>query len=132
MKQGAQVTYGVALKIKEEQCARRQRNYERRARVRQRTDMREQRENERSNILDELVATATEADKLRIWLHQAKRWPARSSADEFTRFVEWARERLKRLEDSVHADGIAESLRERELFPEADMLIDPPDDLIEE
>lgn len=51
---------------------------------------------------------------------------------EFTRFVDWARARLEYLEHTVDADGIAEGLKERELFPEIDPLIDPPDDLIDE
>jgi hypothetical protein len=53
-------------------------------------------------------------------------------ANEFTRFVAWAAERLNYLEHCVGADGIAEELKSRELFPETDPLVDPPDELIEE
>lgn len=82
--------------------------------------------------MDELVAISTEANKLKVWLKDAERRPERSQSDEFTRFVEWAQGRFEYLEQSTNPDGIAESLRERELFPEIDPLIDPPEDLLEE
>jgi hypothetical protein len=72
------------------------------------------------------------AGKLRTWLSEAAQWNPPAESNEFSRFVEWARARLAYLERSVAADGIAEMLRERELFPETDSLIDPAEDLIEE
>jgi hypothetical protein len=126
------IAYGVAVKLKHEERERCNRNYERQRRVNERADAREEREGERQKILDELVAISTEASKLRVWLEEAKRWPERSQSDEFTRFVEWARARLEYLEHAVDPDGIAESLKQSQLFPEADPLIDPPEDLIEE
>ena len=109
-----------------------QRNYERRRRVEARRDARQQRESKRKQILDELVAISAEAGKLRTWLEEVKRWPERSQSDEFTRFVEWARDRLENLDHAVGPDGIAESLQKRELFPDIDPLIGPPEDLVEE
>ena len=126
------IAYGVALKLKEDERARWQRNYERRRRVEARRDARQQRESKRKQILDELVAISAEAGKLRTWLEEVKRWPERPQSDEFTRFVEWARNRLEYLDHAVDPDGIAERLKSRELFPEIDPLIDPPGDLTEE
>ena len=88
------------------------------------------RERSRQKILDELVAISTEAGKLRVWLEEAKPWSGRSQSDEFTRFVAWARNRLEYLDHSVDLDGVGELLKSRELFPENDPLIDPPEDLI--
>ncbi len=82
--------------------------------------------------MDELVATSTEAGKLRTWLEEAKRWPAQSETDELTRFVEWARDRLEYLDQVVHPDGISERLKESELFSTIDPFIDPPEDLVDE
>jgi hypothetical protein len=126
------LAYAVAVRLRHEERERCNRNYERRRRINARADAREEREGERQKILDELVAISTEASKLRIWLEEAKRWPERSQSDEFTRFVEWARKRLEYLDRAVDPDGIAESLRERELFPKIDPLIDPSEDFIEE
>jgi hypothetical protein len=42
------------------------------------------------------------------------------------------RSRLDYLEHAVEPEGIAETLKSRELFPEIDPLVDPPEDLIEE
>jgi hypothetical protein len=126
------IAYGVALRLMEEERARFQRNYERQRRVDQRGADREKRERNRQKILDELIAISTEASKLRTWLEEAKRWAGRSQSDDFARFVGWARNRLEHLDHAVDPDGIAESLRARELFPEKDSLIDPPDDLAEE
>jgi hypothetical protein len=126
------VAYGVALRLKEEEGARCERNYERRRRVEQRETDREKRERNRQTILDGLIAISVEASKLRTWLEEAKRWSGRSESDDFTRFVEWARNRLEHLDHAIDPDGIAESLRVRELFPENDPLIDPPEDLEEE
>ncbi len=126
------IAYGVALKLKEDERALWQRNNERRQRVCARAHARKERENRRKQILDELVAISTEAGKLRTRLEEVKRWPERSQSDEFTRFVEWARDRLENLDHAVGPDGIAESLQKRELFPDIDPLIGPPEDLVEE
>lgn len=126
------VAYGVAVRLREEERARWQRSWERQQRIYARAEARKKRDDERQKILDELVAISTEAAKLRAWLEETKRWPERPQSDEFTRFVEWARNRFEYLEHAVHPDGIAESLKERELFPESDPLIDPPEDLVEE
>ena len=114
------VAYGTALRLKEEERERRQRNWDRQRRVDARAQAREERENERRKILDELVAISTEAGKLRTWLEEAKRWPERLPSDELTRFVEWARDRLEYLDHAIDPNGIAESLKESELFPELD------------
>jgi len=126
------IAYGVALRLKEEERVRFLRNYERQLRVEQREIDREKRERSRQKILDELIAISTEARKLRTWLEEAKRWSGRSPSDDFARFVVWARNRLEHLDYAVDPDGIAESLKARELFPENDLLIDPPEDLAEE
>lgn len=126
------IAYAVAVRLKHEEYERRERNYERRRRVNARAHARKEREGERQKVLDELVAISTEAAKLRTWLEEAKRWPARSESDEFTRFVNWARSRLEYLDHAVDPDGITGSLKEQELFPEIDPLIDPPEDLVEE
>jgi hypothetical protein len=126
------MAYAVAVRLDHEERDRRNRNYERWQRVNDRAQAREERDGERQKILDELVAISTEVSKLRVWLEESKRWPERSQSDEFTRFVEWARCRLEYLEHAGDPDGIAESLKQSELFPEADPLIDPPEDLVEE
>jgi len=126
------VAYGVAIKLRQEEQARWQRNCERQRRLDARGHAREEREQERHKILDELIAILTEADKLRRWLADAKGWPERPNPDEFTRFVKWARSRLEHLEHAVDPDGIVKSLKEGELFPEIDPLIDPPGDFVEE
>jgi hypothetical protein len=83
------VAYAVAVNLKNEECARWQRNYERRRRAEARVQARQEREDEGKKILDELVAISTETGKLRTWLVEAKRWPESPQSDEFTRFVEW-------------------------------------------
>src|SRR5205085_9089474 len=112
--------------------ARRERNWQRRSRVCARARARREREEQRGKILDELVGISAEAGKLRAWLAEAERWPQPADPNEFSRFVEWAQARLHYLEHVIGPDGIAETLRSRELFPEADPLIDPPEDLVEE
>lgn len=124
--------YAVAVKLKQDELARRQRNWERCARVRARAQARRTREDERKKILDELVAISSEANKLRTWLDETESWTDRANPDEFNRFVDWAEARLEYLVHAVHPDGIAEALKSRNLFPECDSLIDPPDDLIVE
>lgn len=42
------------------------------------------------------------------------------------------RARLEYLDHAVEPHGVTETLKERELFPEIDPLIDPPEDLVEE
>lgn len=124
--------YAVAVRLQHEEHKRRERNWQRQRRVNERAYAREEREKERQKILDELVAISAEANKLRVWLKDTGRWSGHSQPHEFTRFVEWARDRLEYLEHAVDPDGIAESLKEHELFPEVDPLIDPPEDFIEE
>lgn len=101
------VAYTVAVKLKKEEQERWQRNYERSVRINARSQKRAEREQTRRKILDELVSISTEAAKLRTWLEEVRRWPERPNADEFTRFVDWARERLSKLEHAVNPDGIA-------------------------
>jgi hypothetical protein len=124
--------YAAAVKLKQEESARRQRNWERHARVRARAEARRSRESERKKILDELAAITSEANKLRVWLHETESWTDRTKPDEFTRFVDWAGARLEYLAHATDPDGIAEILKSRNLFPEFDSLVDPPDDLIVE
>lgn len=81
---------------------------------------------------DTTTRIATEAAKLRTWLAEAGGWPQPDQPNEFTRFVVWAKKRLGYLEQAVEPDGIAETLKSRELFPETDPLFDPPEDLNEE
>lgn len=126
------VAYLAGLKLKREERERWHRNWERQSRVRVRAENRRSRENERSKILDELLAVSTEAAKLRTWLTEAEKWPQPIQPNEFTKFVAWARARLKYLEHAVGPEGIAETLKSRALFPEIDPLIDPPEDLVEE
>lgn len=126
------LAYAVALQLRAEEQARRHRNYERMSRIRARARARDEREEQRQKVLDELVAISAEADKLRIWLTELNRWLPRPDTEDLTRFVEWARDRLNYLEHAVNPDVIAQSLKERELFPEVDLLIDPPEDLREE
>ena len=124
--------YAAAMKLRSEESTRWQRNWDRRGRRNARAKLRDEREEERRTILDQLVGITTEANKLRAWLDESKKWPGRSTKDEFERFVGWARSRLSYLEHAIEPDGIAERLRSHDLFPETDPLIDPPDDLIEE
>lgn len=126
------VSYGAGLKLKAEEHARWHRNWERRSRVNRRAEERKEREKKRGAVLDELLAISVEAAKLQAWLKEAQRWPQPVQPDEFSRFVEWARARLGRLEHAVDPSRIAEALRERNLFPESDPLVDPPEDLVEE
>jgi hypothetical protein len=126
------MAYAAGARLERAKRERRHRNWERERRVQARAGQRRDREGERRKILDELVAISTEAAKLRTWLSEADTWSQPSQPNEFTRFVTWARSRLKYLEGVVGPDGIAERLRSRDLFPETDPLVDPPEDLVRE
>lgn len=126
------VAYAAGLKLKREERERWHRNWERQSRARARAEKRRDREDERSKVLDELVGISSEAIKLRTWLTEAEKWSQPAQPNEFTRFVAWARARLDCLNSAVEPQGIAETLKSRELFPETDTLVDPPDDLIDE
>jgi hypothetical protein len=126
------MAYAVGLKVRTEARERDRRNWERQARVRARAEQRAKRDAERRKILDELAAISAEATKLRVWLGEANNWKQPLEPNEFGRFVEWATARLDRLEHAVDPEGIAEALRSRNLFPESDPLIDPPEDLVKE
>lgn len=69
------ITYAAGLKKQREESERRARNWERQSRVSARAQSRRNREDERSKILDELVAISTEAAKLRTWLSETETWP---------------------------------------------------------
>lgn len=125
------VAYAAGLKLKREERERWHRNWERQSRVRAREEQRQRREDRRSKILDELVAVSNEVIKLRTWVTEAETWPQPAQPNEFTRLVTWARARLDYLEHAVEPEGIAETLKSRNLFPETDPLVDPPEDLIE-
>jgi hypothetical protein len=124
--------YAVAIRLQNEERRRWRRNYERQQRRSERARFRGEREEQRRKILDELVAISVEASKLRGWLEEAKHWLEQSQPDEFTRFVDWARRRLEYLEHAIDPAGIAESLTERQLFPQPDPLLDPPEDLVQD
>jgi hypothetical protein len=126
------VAYAVGLKLRSEEQERRTRNWERQRRLRSRSEQRANRENQRAKILTELVAISAEAEKLRTWLKQVEGWPPYTDHIEFSRFVGWTQMRLKYLENAVDASGIAETLKSKNLFPEIDPLVDPPEDLVEE
>ncbi|TBW32403.1 hypothetical protein EYW49_22105 [Siculibacillus lacustris] len=109
-----------------------QRNSERRSRCADRARRRIERESQRKKVLDDLVEITTEANRLRQWLNETSSWPEAPSAVEFNRLVEWSRRRLSELESKTSAEGISTILRDRNLFPEVDPLVDPPEDLIME
>ena len=111
------VAYVAGLKLRREERERRHRNLERQSRVRARAEKSRNRENERSKILDELVAISNEAIKLCTWITEAEKWPQPAQPNEFVRLVTWARARLKYLEHAVEPEGIAETLKSRRLFP---------------
>lgn len=111
---------------------RQERNSQRHSRRAYRQRQRNERYAERQKVLDELVAVTTEADRLRAWLKDVEGWPEAPDAVEFNRFVEWSRRRLADLAESVTPQGISKYLRDRNLFPDVDPLVDPPEDLIEE
>src|SRR5262245_37053253 len=126
------LAYLEGLRLRTEVRERDRRNWDRQQHRYARAERRKQREAERRKILDELVEISAESAKLRTWLAEVETWPVPVETNEFTRFVAWARERLHILEHAVRSDGIAHTLRERDLFPETDALTDPPEDLVEE
>jgi hypothetical protein len=126
------VAYAVGLKIRSEEQEKQRRNWDRQRRLRSRSEARANRENQRAEILTQLVALSAEAERLRTWLKQVKEWPVNIEEIEFAAFVEWSRVRLKFLENAVDASGIGETLKSRNLFPEVDPLVDPPEDLVSE
>src|SRR5262249_21669072 len=81
------IAYGAGIKARCEERARWKRNWDRRSRVCARAKTRREREEERTKILDELVAITSEATKLRNWLAEAERWPEPAVPNEFSRFV---------------------------------------------
>ncbi len=80
------------------------------------------REAERNALLDTLINTANQAERLRGWIAtQAKsRQPA-----EMSRMLDWARAELAALEAVAAPARLAALLRQRDLFPEVDRLVDP-------
>jgi hypothetical protein len=88
-----------------------------------------ERESQRKVLLGKLIRTEHRADQLRRWIAgQQSRIAAMPDADlawMLTRMLEWARAELAELEAIVDPVQLAETLRERDLFPKVDRLADP-------
>jgi hypothetical protein len=84
-----------------------------------------ERESQRKVLLGKLIRTEHRADQLRRWIAGQQPRIAAMPDPELTRMLEWARAELAALEAIVDPVQLAETLRERELFPKVDRLADP-------
>ena len=69
------------------------------------------------------MAISTEANELHSFLARMRERLPSCPPGELVRMLEWAEGRFKHLEGELTADGIAEALRDRKLFPEVEDLV---------
>jgi hypothetical protein len=117
-------------KSRRKAAAERERQYAEMARRRALAVKRQEREDKRVTFLNELIASQTEAERIRGWLDtfQADESELRS---DLSRFVSWAQDRLVSLEEQTSANHVSQALIDMNLFPEFDDLDGPDDSTVE-
>ena len=113
------IDYRRNERLKDERNARLRRRAEEN---RKRTEARTKREEERDDLLDEIVEMDSKADQLRSWMA----WAEDIEDAETRRMLSWARQRLGELERALDPASFGDWLRERTLFPEIDPFAPPP------
>jgi hypothetical protein len=86
---------------------------------------RRQRDSARLALLAQLVDTQRRADELKSWISAYARPANETSYPPLGRMLEWAASQLDDLERILSPERLSETLQERELFPETDLLNDP-------
>jgi len=81
------------------------------------------REGKRREFVIKAAEKITEIDSLEKFLLQIQVDSEVSTADEFTRMVEWVRDRIDSLKAGLEREKLLSSLQKNELFPENDTLI---------
>ncbi|MEY9344172.1 hypothetical protein ABIF16_000020 [Bradyrhizobium elkanii] len=122
---GGIVTYLAGVKAQREKRERWQRSWERRQQLAELARAREARETRRREFLKRFVAISTEVDELKSFLVPLRSQALSHPSGELARMLEWTEARLSLLENELAPDGVAASLRERDLFPEIDNLVLP-------
>jgi hypothetical protein len=86
---------------------------------------RRDREAERNLLLRKLIRTGRQAELLRSWITDYERLGSAKASPELGRMLRWARGQLAALEGFLDPLELSRLLRTRNLFPEADDLVDP-------
>jgi septal ring factor EnvC (AmiA/AmiB activator) len=115
---GGIVTYLAGVKVKREERDRWKRGWQHQQELKALERAREEREARRREFLKRLIALSSEADELRAFLSRLQTSVSASSPGELLRMIEWAEERLRRLEGELTLEEITAVLRAKGLFRE--------------
>ncbi|MEW6644121.1 MAG: hypothetical protein AB1586_26680 [Pseudomonadota bacterium] len=95
------------------------------ARRRRLASARLDRERERQSLVAKLAFTQHRATQLRAWIGAFEGQGAVARSPELTRMLDWARGQLEMLDAEIDPVRVAQTLFDRNLFPEVDELHDP-------
>lgn len=113
------------MRVEREQREERESRWNELCRRRDLAKKRNERERQRLGYWRQLARTQREIDMLRRWIG-ANQTPAEDvAADHVGRMLDWVRARLEVLEDGVSLESTDQLLRNRNLFPDVDDLVDP-------
>jgi hypothetical protein len=124
---GLEAVLAVRKSRREEQ-EERERRWQERARRRELARKRAEREEERANYLNSIINAHNKIGRLHQWLADAEAVSKSSAPSALTQLINWARQRLAKLETMVDPVHIDHDLKEKGLFPEIDKLHDPEGD----